>query len=148
MAARKKKKSRKKSRRKVTARRKKKTRSKKKTARKKPVGRKKPAARKKPARRKKKTKKKKRWPSERDSDKILAERLCYVRERHGLTRVFVTAETGINYESLSGYEVGQEHPPFWRIRLLAIYYGVSLDYLAGRTSRLVIKKANARSGRR
>ena len=128
-----KKQSRKKSRRKVTARRKKKT------ARKKPVGRKKTTRRK---------KKKKRRPSERDSDRILAERLYYVRERHGLTRVWVSAETGINYESLSGYELGHEHPPFWRIRMLAIYYGVSLDYLAGRTNRLTTKKAAARRSRR
>ncbi len=132
-----KKKSRKKSRRKVTARRKKK------------IARKKPAARKQPSRRKKKqTKRKKRQRSERESDKILAERLFYVRERQGLTRVFVSAETGISYESLSGYEMGEEHPPFWRIRLLAIYYGVSLDYLAGRTSRLTIKKAKAGRSRR
>jgi len=79
-------------------------------------------------------------PGEKRGDKILADRLIQVREGHGLTRVAVSEATGVNYESLSGYELGQEHPPFRRIRLLAMYYGVSLDYLAGITDRLLIKK--------
>ena len=74
-------------------------------------------------------------PSKWDGDKILAERLISVREEQGLTRVTVCEETAISYESLSGYELGDEHPPFWRVRRLAIYYGVSLDYFAGRTDR-------------
>ena len=87
-------------------------------------------------------------PGEKKGDKTLAERLIQVRKRLGLTRVAVSAATGINYESLSGYEMGPEHPPFRRIRLLAIYYGVSLDYLAGITNRLVIKKGAGRRRQR
>lgn len=83
-------------------------------------------------------------PGEKKGDKTLAERLVQVRKRLGLTRVAVSEATGVNYESLSGYELGQEHPPFRRIRLLAIYYGCSLDYLAGITHRLAIKKATGR----
>ncbi len=67
-----------------------------------------------------------------------------MRERHGLTRVAVSAATEINYESLSGYELGLEHPPFRRARTLAIYYGVSLDYIR---DRLRIKKAARRRRR-
>jgi hypothetical protein len=78
--------------------------------------------------------------SEREGDKILAERLYSVREKQGVTRVVVAAETGIPYESLTGYELGDQRAPFSRIRLLAIYYGVSLDYFAGRTDRLVTKR--------
>ncbi len=78
-----------------------------------------------------------RRPTEREGDKILAERLYSVREHQGVTRVVVAAETGISYESLTGYELGDQRAPFSRVRLLAIYYGVSLDYFAGRTDRLV-----------
>lgn len=74
--------------------------------------------------------------SEEEGDRILAERLYSVRESQGVTRVVVAAETGIPYESLTGYELGDQRAPFSRIRLLAIYYGVSLDYFAGRTDRL------------
>ncbi len=86
-------------------------------------------------------------PGERRGDKTLAERLIAVRERYGLTRVTVSAETGINYESLSGYELGLEHPPFRRVRLLAIYYRVSLDYFAGITDLLTIRKSAHRKRR-
>lgn len=85
-------------------------------------------------------------PGEKEGDKTLAERLVLVRKRVGLTRVEVSARTGVNYESLSGYELGQEHTPFRRIRLLAMFYGCSLDYLGGISNRLAIKKAAA--GRR
>lgn len=124
--------------------------AKKKSNRKKP--RRKPAARKRPAKKRKKAKKKAkkrgtgkarpRRTSEREGDKILAERLYSVREHQGVTRVVVAAETGIPYESLTGYELGDQRAPFSRIRLLAIYYGVSLDYFAGRTDRLVTRKSS------
>ena len=78
--------------------------------------------------------------SEQEGDRILAERLYSVREGQGVTRVVVAAETGIPYESLTGYELGDQRAPFSRIRLLAIYYGVSLDYFAGRTDRLVTRR--------
>lgn len=79
--------------------------------------------------------------SEQEGDRILAERLYSVREKQGVTRVVVAAETGIPYESLTGYELGDQRAPFSRIRLLAIYYGVSLDYFAGRTDRLVARRS-------
>jgi len=94
---------------------------------------KKTVRRKKAAKKKLKRRKTKPRPSKWDGDKVLAERLIEVREEQGLTRVTVCEETGISYESLSGYELCDEHPPFWRVRRLAIYYGVSLDYFAGRT---------------
>ncbi|MHC4512234.1 MAG: helix-turn-helix domain-containing protein [Planctomycetota bacterium] len=89
---------------------------------------------------KKKGKARPRRASEREGDKILAERLYSVREHQGVTRVVVAAETGIPYESLTGYELGDQRAPFSRIRVLAIYYGVSLDYFAGRTDRLVTRR--------
>ncbi len=89
---------------------------------------------------KKKSRARPRRPSEREGDKILAERLYSVREKQGVTRVVVAAETGIPYESLTGYELGDQRAPFSRIRLLAIYYGISLDYFAGRTDRLITRK--------
>lgn len=102
----------------------------------------------KPRQTSKKQRKGKPAPGEKKGDKTLAERLVEVRKRLGLTRVAASQATGINYESLSGYELGQEHPPFRRIRLLAIYYGCSLDYLAGITDRLVIRRAPGRKRRR
>ena len=119
---------------KKTVRRKAKASSKKRTPRKKTAPR-------------KKKRKGRPAPGERRGDKTLAERLIAVRERYGLTRMTVSAETGINYESLSGYELGLEHPPFRRVRLLAIYYRVSLDFLGGITDRLTIRKSVHRKRR-
>ncbi|MHC4514069.1 MAG: helix-turn-helix domain-containing protein [Planctomycetota bacterium] len=116
-----------------TRRRKVATKGKKRRPAKKTVRRK--TRRKKAAKKKLKRRKTKPRLSKWDGDKILAERLISVREEQGLTRVTVCEETGISYESLSGYELCDEHPPFWRVRRLAIYYGVSLDYFAGRTDR-------------
>jgi len=101
-----------------------------------------PKTRKKPRAKKKPGKTRPRRASEREGDKILSERLYSVREHQGVTRVVVAADTGIPYESLTGYELGDQRAPFSRIRLLAIYYGVSLDYFAGRTDRLVTKKTS------
>ena len=111
----------------------------------------KPTARNKPPKTRKTTKKRpKKKPSkarprrasEREGDKILSERLYSVREHQGVTRVVVAAETGIPYESLTGYELGDQRAPFTRIRVLANYYAVSLDYFAGRTDRLLTRKSS------
>ena len=91
----------------------------------------------------------KKRPVRRNADKILAERLVYVRQQQGLTQVIVAKETGIPYESLCGYERSESSAPFWRVSLLAIYYGVSLDYLAGGgTQRPKRKKSTGRRPRR
>lgn len=68
------------------------------------------------------------------ADQTLAERLVHVRRQHGLTQTDVATETGIPFDTLGNYERYESSAPFWRIRQLAIYYDVSLDYLAGRTN--------------
>ena len=83
---------------------------------------------------------------EREGDEILAERLVVVRHKNEVTRKVVAKKTRIPYESLTGYELGDQRPPFSRIRLLAMYYGVSLDYLAGRTERAPFRRKT--TGRR
>ena len=78
--------------------------------------------------------------SENEGDMLLAERLREARAKRGVTRKVVAEETGIPYESLTGYELCEQRAPFSRIRLLAMHLGISLDYLAGRTQKMAARR--------
>ncbi len=68
---------------------------------------------------------------EEEGDKVLAARLVRVRKRKEFSRLEVAEATGIPYESLGGYEGGHQRAPFCRVAILALFYGVSLDWLGG-----------------
>ena len=64
----------------------------------------------------------------------VAKRLKAIREGLGLSQKKVAQETGLNVVTLSGYEVGRAEPNMAALVKLADFYGVSLDYIAGRTN--------------
>lgn len=63
----------------------------------------------------------------------LNERLRKCRAAIGATQEDVVRETGITYSTYRRYERGGSEPTLSDAARLAEYFGVSLDYLAGRT---------------
>ena len=63
----------------------------------------------------------------------VGQRLRWVRERKGLQQIDVAKKTGLNNKTLSGYERGVSEPDLQTLSTLAGLYGVSVDWLAGRT---------------
>lgn len=68
----------------------------------------------------------------RASCEALAERLKNLREEAGVSLGEVERMTGVCRRSLQSYESGTMYPGFASLVRMASYYGVSLDYLAGR----------------
>lgn len=56
------------------------------------------------------------------------------------TQLQVQMDTGIEQALLSKYESGKRVPPTETLIALADYYGVSMDYVMGRTDRPEINK--------
>jgi transcriptional regulator with XRE-family HTH domain len=56
------------------------------------------------------------------------------------TQLNVQMETGIEQALLSKYESGKRIPPTETLIALADYYGVSMDYIMGRTNNPKINK--------
>lgn len=63
-------------------------------------------------------------------------RLRDLREDHDLTQAQVAKIIGTSQQHYGKYESGRIVIPFDRVIVLAEYYGVSLDYIAGRTNKL------------
>lgn len=66
--------------------------------------------------------------------------LRLLRKKHGLTQVQLQLATGIEQALLSKFERGERIPPTDTLITLADFYGVSLDYIAGRTDKPEINK--------
>lgn len=64
---------------------------------------------------------------------IFQERLRLCRKKTGKTQEQVAAEMSLPYRSYRRYELGESEPTLTPLAKLADYYGVSMDYLAGRT---------------
>ena len=62
----------------------------------------------------------------------LGERLKALRVRKGVTQKEVAVAVGIHVNQISWYECDRNEPGIMRAAWLADYYGVNLDYLAGR----------------
>ena len=60
-------------------------------------------------------------------------RLRDLREDHDLTQEQAARIIGTSQQHYGKYESGKIVIPFDRVIILADYYGVSLDYIAGRT---------------
>ncbi len=61
-------------------------------------------------------------------------RLKDLREDHDLTQAQAAKIIGTSQQHYGKYESGKIIIPFDRAVVLADYYGVSLDYIAGRTN--------------
>ena len=64
---------------------------------------------------------------------ILAERLRKRRKERKLSRRAVAQATGMAERTYQRYEKAEREPDATSLRLLADFYGVSADYLLGRT---------------
>ena len=64
---------------------------------------------------------------------IFAERIKSLRIAHGMTQEAVGKIVGVKRYSVCGYEKGNNYPEVPVLIALADYFGVSTDYLLGRT---------------
>ncbi|MDE7400234.1 MAG: helix-turn-helix domain-containing protein [Oscillospiraceae bacterium] len=63
-------------------------------------------------------------------------RLRDLREDHDLTQAQAAKIIGTSQQHYGKYESGKIVIPFDRVIVLADYYDVSLDYIAGRTNKM------------
>lgn len=72
----------------------------------------------------------------------VAERIRTLRKEQGYTQVELAKEINITSRSLQGLEAGSCLPSHETFLALADHFGVSLDYLAGRTEVREIAEAS------
>ena len=70
-------------------------------------------------------------------------RIKELREERGLSQAKLAKELGVGTGSVGMWESTQEIPPVKKLLLIADYFGVSLDYLVGRSDVRVHSKAQA-----
>ncbi|MBO5332883.1 MAG: helix-turn-helix transcriptional regulator [Clostridia bacterium] len=63
-----------------------------------------------------------------------------LRNQAGLTQISLQMKTGIEQALLSKFENGERIPPTETLIVLADFYGVSMDYIVGRTDNPEINK--------
>ena len=63
----------------------------------------------------------------------LSERLFTLRKWKKLTQEDAAKEIGVGYRSYRRYESGEREPDASTLILMADFYGVTIDYLVGRT---------------
>lgn len=62
-----------------------------------------------------------------------AERIRELRCQHSMTQQALGDIIGVKRDSISVYEAGRHYPEVRNLIILADYFGVSIDYLVGRT---------------
>lgn len=62
---------------------------------------------------------------------IFAERLKELRGEHNIPQEKLAADLGVGNGTISLWENGKREPKLSNLILLAQYFGVSIDYLAG-----------------
>ncbi len=67
-------------------------------------------------------------------------RLKELREKRGMSQVRLAIELGLNQNTISRYESGAREADYRTLIAIADYFGVSLDYLLGRTDDPMILK--------
>ena len=68
-------------------------------------------------------------------------RIRDLREDRDLRQTDVSKATGIDQKTLSNYETGKTSPDSYALIRLADFFGVSIDYLVGRTEIDIKSKA-------
>lgn len=68
------------------------------------------------------------------SKNLLGERLKYLRNEKGIGQNLLAKELGVSNASISYWETGKQEPSAEAIYKIAIYFGVSADYLLGITN--------------
>lgn len=64
---------------------------------------------------------------------VFSERLAKLRDSRNLSQKEVAKEFGIVVRAYQRYEYGEREPQLSVLIRMADFYGVSIDYLAGRT---------------
>lgn len=67
-------------------------------------------------------------------------RLKELRERRGLSQATVSAQTGITSRYYQYLEYGEREPGLTKLKSLADFFNVSIDYLVGRTDNPEVNK--------
>lgn len=75
--------------------------------------------------------------TEKNKNFPLAPRLRWLREDTGMLRVDLARKLDITYQLYCDWERGAKRPSYEKLIKVADYYGVSLDYLLGRTERRI-----------
>jgi transcriptional regulator with XRE-family HTH domain len=60
-----------------------------------------------------------------------AERFKYLREEKGLSQERLADDLGVSHGIISFWETGKREPKLSNLILIAEYFGVTIDYLAG-----------------
>ena len=71
---------------------------------------------------------------------MMQNNLRKLRKEKGLSQIAVQMQTGIEQALISKYENGERVPPNETLMQLADFYGVSMDYIMGRTDRKEINR--------
>lgn len=71
---------------------------------------------------------------------MMQNNLRKLRKEKGLSQIAVQMQTGIEQALISKYENGERVPPTETLMQLADFYGVSMDYIMGRTDRKKINR--------
>ncbi len=71
---------------------------------------------------------------------MMQNNLRKLRKEKGLSPIAVQMQTGIEQALISKYENGERVPPTETLMQLADFYGVSMDYIMGRTDRKEINR--------
>lgn len=71
---------------------------------------------------------------------MMQNNLRKLRKEKGLSQIAVQMQTGIEQALISKYENGERVPPSETLMQLADFYGVSMDYIMGRTDRKEINR--------
>lgn len=61
-------------------------------------------------------------------------RIAQLREQHKIKQADLSRHMGISQGTLSNWETGKHEPGNEHLQKLADYFGVSIDYLMGRTA--------------
>ncbi|MBQ8606129.1 MAG: helix-turn-helix transcriptional regulator [Clostridia bacterium] len=69
-------------------------------------------------------------------------RIRELRENAELRQIDVANATGIDQKTLSNYETGKTNPDSYSLIKLADFFGVSIDYIVGRTNIDITSKEN------
>ena len=67
---------------------------------------------------------------------LFSERLFELREKNKLSQAEAAKEFGVVVRAYQRYEYGEREPRLSTFIRMADFYGVSLDYLAGRSDRV------------
>ena len=71
---------------------------------------------------------------------MMKNNLRKLRKEKGLSQIAVQMQTGIEQALISKYENGERVPPTETLMQPADFYGVSMDYIMGRTDRKEINR--------